>query len=442
MRHCSPFAPSRFLAAHGLLIPAFCALLACGGEAAEPEIDETAVVPAVEMVQARAGTLPLTEHVNGVVEARNQVAIQAEVGGRVVEVLVRSGEAVEHGQALVHIEASGLREQVQQTEAALRLAEAERAELAATVVRSRALAEQGLVSELQLETEEAQLEAAEARVDQARATLEERRVEVGRAVVRAPVAGRVGRRDVEVGMLVDPSTVLFVLGDLDDLLIEVPLTEAMLAHVRTGQRVEISSPALEAPIEAALSRISPFLAADSFSTTGEIDLGNPGRRLQPGMFVGVDIHYGESETATLVPTSAVWQQPDSRVEGVFVVDLPADAAPPSGNSPPSERAFPVEFRPVDVVAEGSATVGVRDLEPGEWVVAVGQHLLARGGETTARVRRTSWERILELQSLQREAVLQGFLERQQRLAAQRGTEPPTSAEFLQGDDAASTGTAP
>lgn len=441
MRHHSPFVSFRFLVARGLPIAALCALLACGGEAAAPEIDETAVVPAVEMVQARTGTLPLTEHVNGVVEARNQVAIQAEVGGRVVEVLVRSGEAVERGQALVHIEASGLREQVQQTEAALRLAEAERAELAATVVRSRALAEQGLVSELQLETEEAQLEAAEARVDQARATLEERRVEVGRAVVRAPVAGRVGRRDVEVGMLVDPSTVLFVLGDLDDLLIEVPLTEAMLAHVRTGQRVEISSPALQAPIEATLSRISPFLGADSFATTGEIDLGNPGQRLQPGMFVGVDIHYGESETATLVPTSAVWQQPDSRVEGVFVVDLPADATPPSGNGPPSEQAYPVEFRPVDVVAEGSATVGVRDLEPGEWVVAIGQHLLARG-ETNARVRRTSWERILELQSLQREAVLEGFLERQRRLAAQRGTEPPTSAEFLQSDSTASTGTAP
>lgn len=43
------------------------------------------------MVQARSGTLPLTERVNGVVEARNQVAIQAEVGGRVVNVLVRSG---------------------------------------------------------------------------------------------------------------------------------------------------------------------------------------------------------------------------------------------------------------------------------------------------------------------------------------------------------------
>lgn len=355
--------------------------------------------------------------------------------------MVRSGEAVERGQALVHIEASGLREQAQQAEAALRLAEAERAELTATVVRSRALAEQGLVSELLLETQEAQLEAAEARVDQARATLGERRVGVERAVVRAPVAGHVGRRDVEVGMLVDASTVLFVLGDLDDLLVEVPLTEAMLAQVRTGQRVEITSPALETPIEGTLSRISPFLASESFSTTGEIDVDNRGGRLQPGMFVGVDIHYGESETATLVPTSAVWQQPDSRVEGVFVVDLPADAAPPSGDAPPSEQAYPVEFRPVDVVAEGSATIGVRDLEPGEWVVAVGQHLLARG-ETNARVRRTSWERILELQSLQREAVLQGFLERQQRLAAQRGTEPPTSAEFLRSDDAASSGSAP
>jgi HlyD family secretion protein len=69
---------------------------------------------------------------------------------------------------------------------------------------------------------------------------------------------------------------------------------------------------------------------------------------------------------------------------------------------------------VDVVAEAAQTVGVGGVAAGEWVVVVGQHLLAAEPEPEARPRAIEWDRILELQQLQRQDLLREFMERQQR----------------------------
>jgi hypothetical protein len=77
-------------------------------------------------------------------------------------------------------------------------------------------------------------------------------------------------------------------------------------------------------------------------------------------------------------------------------------------------------------------VGVSGIEPGSWIVVVGQHLLSsqdpQTGPPRARVRPISWERLIELQGLQREDLLRQFMEKQQRIAREareQGTsEPP------------------
>jgi RND family efflux transporter MFP subunit len=413
--------------------------LACGGPVGGDgrTEEEQTVIPAVEAVQARFGSLPLEERLTGTVRAHNQVAIHAEITAPVVEVMVRSGEAVERGQPLVRLDDRTLRDQLRAAEANLRLAEAAAreararlAELEAQVVRSRALAAEELISELELETQEAQLLAgeaaadqADARVEQSRAVVEERRTALDRTLVRAPVEGRVGQRQAEVGMIADPGTVLFVIGDLDELIVEVPLTEEMLGYLRAGQRVRIASEALEggSTISAELSRISPFLATGSFSTLGEIDVRNPGGRLSPGMFVTVDVMYGESEQATLVPTSAIWEDPRTGLRGVWVVESMPSVALPTGDAglPPDVR--PVELRRVELLAEGRFSVGVRGVEPDEWVVTVGQHLLRP--DEGARVRAVTWDEVQGLQALQREDLLHRFLEKQQEVARATGSAP-------------------
>jgi RND family efflux transporter MFP subunit len=271
---------------------------------------------------------------------------------------------------------------------------------------------------------------------------------MAKTMVRAPVGGRVGQRDAEVGMLAGPATTLFLVGDLDRLIVEVPLTEKMLGHVAEGTPVEIRAPSLGgAPLRAAISRISPFLEPGSFSTLGEIDVGNPDGRLRPGMFVTVDVLYGETDRGTLVPATALWDDPASGQSTVFVM---ADAPGGLGGAAPAPRELSAEThafeqRPVRVRAEGRATTGVEGVEPGEWVVTVGQHLLHQelqgGGEeqgegraegkVQARVRSTTWERVLELQGLQREDLLEGFLEKQRRVARALGAEIPEDPELVE-----------
>ena len=428
-------------AAAGLLL-----LMACSG-GGPGELGEVAP-PAVEAVPARAGSLPLEEELSGVVRARNQVAIRPEINAAVMEVLVRDGDAVTPGQPLVRLDDEALSDRLRIADAELRVAEANAveagariSELRAQVVRSRALAAEGLTSELELETYEAQLDALEAaagqaaaQVEQAQATVQERRSALTKATIRAPVAGAVGRRDVEVGMVVNPASLLFVVGDLDELVVEVSLTQGMLDHIEPGTPVAIDGRGPETePVTAAISRISPFLETESFSTTAEIDLPATTAGFRPGMFVEVRVLIGRSTPATLVPASAIWENPLTGDRVVFVVvndDGLIEPEAPSDEIPDRPRS--VEMRPVEVLAEGRGTVGIRGADEGEWVVTLGQHLLqerrdtAGGSAVTARVRPTSWSRVLELAGLQREDLLAQFLAKQRVVARALGADLPES----------------
>jgi RND family efflux transporter MFP subunit len=262
----------------------------------------------------------------------------------------------------------------------------------------------------------------------------QRRDAVSKTVIRSPVDGRVGQRNAEVGMLADPGTVLFVVGDVTDLVVEIPLNERALAHVKEGQKVEVRSPVLGgAPMEATLSRISPFLAPGSFSTMAEIDLPEADPRLRPGMFVTADILYGESERATLVPLSTLWEDPTTGALQVFVAEGPTENA-----DEPSAAPSAVKARTIQVVAHGADRAGVSGVNDGEWVVTVGQFLLADSASDQARVRETTWEQVLELQTRQQEDLLLEFLEKQQRLARTRGAEPPSADDLVQGGDTAAS----
>ena len=142
------------------------------------------------------------------------------------------------------------------------------------------------------------------------------------------------------------------------------------------------------------------------------------------MFVTVDVHYGESSLVTLVPTSAVYEDPATGEAGVFVVETRPDELKVSQGTL-TEAAVTVPFRAVDVLASGRQTIGVGGVAPGEWVVVVGQHLLAAGGAAVARVRAVEWDQILALQEVQREDLLRQFMDKQQR----RMQVPAPGAQF-------------
>ncbi len=429
-----------------LALPLAAALLtACGGGGDDggPQdgppgagpAGETAT-PSVEAVEAREGTLPLRERLTGTVRAAGQVVISPQVSGPVVEVLAQNGERVEAGDPLVRIRAETGRSQLQQaranlenTRAQMASARAQVEELEAQFERTQALAEDSLVSREALETQRSQLEAAraeyeqmQAQVEEARATVEEREEALDQSVVRAPIDGRVGQRNVEVGMRVDPQTSLYTIGRLEDMQVEVPVPQDLLTDLDVGQPVEIQAESMpDTVISAQISRISPFLQEGSFSGQVEIDVPNHGGLLMPGMFVTVDVLHGQTSSTTLLPKSALYDNPATGERGVYVIEAAdTDVELVEGDSV-GELSSPVEarFRQAEVDAEGRQLVGLRNVEPGAWVVVVGQHLLtdvASDGAVETRIRPVSWERMVDLQRLQRIDLVRDFLERQQRMA--------------------------
>lgn len=212
-------------------------------------------------------------------------------------------------------------------------------------------------------------------------------------------------------MLATPGTRLFTLGQLDTVRVQVVLTDRMLSYIEAGQRVEVSTEG--ETISAPLSRISPFLHPVTHSTEAEIDMANPNGHLKPGMFVTVDVYYGESEEATLVPLSALYEHPATGVLGVYVTQAALDGAlvaEPGPEHAAQADPVPVEFVPTEVIAQGRLEAAIADVAPDTWVVTLGQNLLG-GDSVVARVRPVKWEWVERLQRLQREDLMRDVIER-------------------------------
>jgi HlyD family secretion protein len=402
-------------------------LVACFRSQDGERTQDEQTIPAVEAVQVRSGTLPLEERVAGSVVARNQTEIYAEVSGRIVEVLASDGDRVEAGDPLVRLRATEFEEQLLQAEAGLRVAdarvkqaEANSTRAQATLARMTTIVERNLGSAAELEAAQAEALSAEAELllmeaerQQAASLVAERRSALAETTIRAPITGIVGARDAEIGQVATTSTPLFVIGDPSSMRVTITLTQRMLGYIQTGTPVSIvSDVAPERSLSSAISRISPFLHPVTRTTNAEIDVDEHDTLLRPGMFVTVDVLYGESEVAALVPNNAIYTEARSGTEGIWLARVDEASSPLEPGAPTQPRGeldpsgpVPVEFLPIEVIARGRLSAAVQGIEPGQWVVTVGHELLSRNETGRAVIQPTPWEHIMRLQQMQTRDLL-------------------------------------
>lgn len=420
----------KYLKSFTLLALSFSILaVACSGEVEMQNSGDNTVTPSVEAVQAQFGSLPLQERLSGTVRAQKQVEIYPRITAPIEEVFKQDGDQVEEGDPLVRLRDREYSERVRQAEAEKRInqarvkqAEAALNEAQSQLRRQQILADRELSSEIEIERLEAQLQSEEAnyelaiaQLEQSESTLDEQRELLGQTIVRSPITGTVGQRNADVGMQANTNTRLFTVGDLNDAKVTISLTERMLGYIETGQRAVIRSENMQdRVIEGKVSRISPFLGMGSFSTEAEIDVENIRGILLPGMFVTVDIMYGESEQATIIPLSAIYRHPRTGETGVYMApDFGAETDPveqvDSSNPPPLSSPTMVEFVGIDVVAQGRETAGVVGINSGDWIVTVGQNLLINNETGTAKIRATSWNRILNMQQMRPQDLLRDIM---------------------------------
>lgn len=393
-----------------------------GGFRGGPGVGQS-VIPAVEVVQAQRGALPLEERLTGRVSARNQTEIYPEVAGPITDIYVDNGDFVNEGDPLVQIRDSEYIERYEQAVAGLEIARAQTRQAEASLELSRnqlrrieELTARQLETTSTLENIQVQVAVAQADIDlraaqqnQARSQLEERRLQLLNTTVRAPISGTVGQRNAERGQIVSGNSRMFLIGDLDQVRIEVLLTERMLNYIKEGVSVNLYSDSWpDVVLDATISRISPFLDANTLRTQAYIDRENINGLMRPGMFLSVDVLFGETSEAVLVPNSAIYRHPRTGVEGVFVMKPAGQESRPEAETdgaPTLSLAMPVEFVPISIVAAGRMASGVRGVTEGEWVVTVGQNLLI-GNVVQARARLMPWDRMVDMQRMQSRDLFQ------------------------------------
>jgi len=288
---------------------------------------------------------------SGYVVARRQATVAAEVTGKLVEVLVEEGLAVEQGQVLARMDDATEQAQLELARARLSAARSTLAEIEAqlanarrTLTRQRELKQRELSSQAVLDQAETEVDAFEARLASQREqiTVALREVElqqqrIGELTIRAPFSGIVIARAAQAGEMVSPvsagggftRTGICTIVDMDSLEIEVDVNEAYIDRVKTGQPVVARLDAYpDWQIPARVKAVVP--AADRQKATVRVrvalETGDP--RILPEM--GVSVRFlaepdaavvaddAASSRLSLVPARAVFES-DGR-NYVFVVD--------------------------------------------------------------------------------------------------------------------------
>jgi membrane fusion protein (multidrug efflux system) len=246
----------------------------------------------VAVAPVRTGAVVDRTESVGTVRARNAVTITAKVGGIVTNIRFEEGQRVAAGDQLVDLEAAALRAELDQ-------ARAQYDDARSQAARARQLQPGQSIAAQRLETLEAQARQAEGRVRQTAARLEEARI-------AAPFAGRVGLRQVSVGALVQPGTVVTTLDDIAKVRVEFSVPEVFLARVRVGSTVTARSAAFgDRAFTGTVSVIDTRIDTTTRTVRVISEFDNADEALKPGLFMTVELVLATRANAMLIPEEAI-----------------------------------------------------------------------------------------------------------------------------------------
>lgn len=296
------------------------ALAGCGNR--NPPAAAHSPPPALASVVVHAQTARDEQVWDGVVEAVNQATITAQTNARVLELPHDVNDIVAKGDVLVRFTDVEQKSARSAAQAQVASAEATYREAAASYKRIEAVYAKGYVSAAQLDQQRAQRDAAQAALASARAQLDQVGQALDYTVLRAPYAGIITRRYVQVGEAVQagpPSPQpLIALQSLDDLRVNVQVPQSAVDAIRRFHAAEVLLTG-DGARRVAAGSVSVFPYADpnthTFNVRLQLPAGDTG--LYPGMTVKVAFATGEAKRL-LLPASALVQR--GELLGVYVLD--------------------------------------------------------------------------------------------------------------------------
>jgi cobalt-zinc-cadmium efflux system membrane fusion protein len=126
--------------------------------------------------------------------------------------------------------------------------------------------------------------------------------------LRAPIAGRVSERRVDVGGLIGregQESELFVIVNLDKVWVDLAVAPEDIVHVREGLPVKIRGIGIETEATANVIFVSPLLERDTRNARVIAELPNTGHRWRPGTFVTAEVPLPHARAALLLPKAAI-----------------------------------------------------------------------------------------------------------------------------------------
>lgn len=302
-------------------------------------------------------------------DAHHLARVGSRVNGRVVNVLVRLGDAVTRGQPLVEIDTVELHQVAQEyLTAVARMREAED-----LVARARALAAQRVDSEEALRRREADAAVAAAALHEAEEHLHvlgltERDIQrlrartthgESRSRVRAPIAGRVVALDVTLGQVLSGDEAIVTIARLDTVWATLQVYERDIGRLAQGAAVEVRVPGFPGRVfPGTLTFVGDLVDPATRTLEARAELRNPDGALRPGMSAVATINARGAPPTLALPVEAVQPLEGGRVVFVRI----------------GERRF--QARPVTVGDEGGGVVPVETgVAPGDEVVVRGAFAL-------------------------------------------------------------------
>ncbi len=297
----------------------------------------------------------------GTLKPDEEVIVSTEVDGIVKKIHVEEGTNVGIGTLLAEINDTDYVQDLRRSEAALRQAEAQRANASGSFKRLHALYKEELITKQQFDDISTKVALAEAELERARATLSISRERLSRTKIYSPIVASVKEKKVSVGDFVRNGMPLLQIIRTNPLKLSFTISEKDVAGLKIGQDVVFTVDAFsDQKFQGKLSLLFPNVEERTRTLQAEAIVPNVKKTLRPGYFARVQIFTQAARDAVVVPiTALLYDGPTIRV---FVVN---------GNQA-TERIIKTGNK------YGEHVEVIDGLKENEQVVVVGQNNLSEG----------------------------------------------------------------
>ena len=261
---------------------------------------------ATDVVKLQPRRLAVELALPGSVQAISQATVRAKLSAEVKRVLVREGDRVAAGQVVAEFDTAQLRAQLAERTATYESARAQLATTERTRQANAQLVKQNFISQNAFDTADSAYPAQLAAVAAARAQLEQTQILMGDAVVRAPIAGTVAKRNVQSGEKVAFDTPLLAIVDLSQLEVQAQVPVSDVAQLKTGMTAQVEIEGIAGrKFAGRVERINPSTEPGTRTINIYVSLPNEDSLLRAGMFARVALVTSAEAEVPALPISAL-----------------------------------------------------------------------------------------------------------------------------------------